>query len=90
MAKLADVSLSTVSLVLNNKPNVTAEMRERVLGAAVALGYRQKIIGHSPMMSGLSTVGLLTKRRKREQLIVNPFYSYVIDGVEHASAITSI
>lgn len=82
IARLADVSLSTVSLVLNNKANVTPEMRERVLNAASSLGYRKKISANSPVATGLSTVGVLTKRRQHDQLITNPFYSYVVDGVE--------
>lgn len=82
IAKLADVSLSTVSLVLNNRPNVTPEMRERVLKAAETLGYRQKIVTHTPLVSGLKTIGLLTKRQYGEPLIINPFYSHVIAGVE--------
>jgi len=57
-------------------------MRERVLEAALRLGYRQKFIGNSPVASGLTTVGVLTKRRKSDQLISNPFYSYVMDGIE--------
>ncbi len=82
IARIAGVSLSSVSLVLNNKPNVTPEMRERVLNAASTLGYRHRVAGNTPLVTTLSTVGLLTKRRQDDQLIVNPFYSYIIDGVE--------
>ena len=40
IAKLADVSKSTVSLVLNDKPGVSAELKQTVLRAATELGYR--------------------------------------------------
>src|SRR5262245_38566025 len=83
IASAADVSLSTVSYVLNNRANVSPEMRERVLKAASDLGYRQKIVSNSPVAHGLATVGVLTKRRKGDQMTGNPFYSYIIDGVEH-------
>lgn len=39
VAKNADVSLATASRVLNGKPHVRADVRERVLGAARDLGY---------------------------------------------------
>lgn len=83
VAKLADVALSTVSQVLNNKPNVSPETRERVLAAATALGYRQRVTVDSPFVPQLTTVGLLTKRRDNDPLVVNPFYSHIIAGVEH-------
>lgn len=82
IARQADVALSTVSQVLNNKPSVSAELRERVLQVAHELGYRQKVTSASPIKSQLSTVGLLTKRFDGDALVVNPFYSYIIAGVE--------
>lgn len=39
VARRAGVAKSTVSLVLNNRPGASAEMRRRVLDAAKALGY---------------------------------------------------
>lgn len=83
IAAYADVAVSTVSQVLNNKANVTPEMRERVLHAANELGYRQKLISDSPMLPQISTVGVLTKRRGTDPLTLNPFYAPIIAGVEH-------
>jgi LacI family transcriptional regulator len=42
IAKLADVSIATVSLVLNNKPGVGKETRERVLELAHELQYEKR------------------------------------------------
>ncbi|MDX2079018.1 MAG: LacI family DNA-binding transcriptional regulator [bacterium] len=78
----ADVALSTVSETLNNKPGVSAEMRQRVLMAATELGYRSKITIDHPMATDVKTVGLLTKRFRGDALIINPFYSYIIAGAE--------
>ena len=82
IAQQADVALSTVSQVLNNKPGVSMELRKHVLGVASELGYRQKITIDAPLASQLEVVGILTKRNNSEPLEVNPFYSYVIAGAE--------
>ena len=83
IARQADVALSTVSQVLNNKPGVSPEMRQRVLKTASDLGYRQKIEIDSPVVPMLNAVGLLTKRYNGDPLMVNPFYSYIIAGAEN-------
>jgi LacI family transcriptional regulator len=82
IAQQADVALSTVSQVLNNKPGVSADLRKRVLEVASELGYRQKIMVDAPLASQLEVVGILTKRSNGEPLEVNPFYSYVLAGAE--------
>lgn len=50
VAARAEVSIKTVSRVMNNEPNVRPAMRERVLEAAKALGY-------SPNLSARSLAG---------------------------------
>lgn len=82
IARQADVALSTVSQVLNNKAGVSPELRQRVLEAANELGYRQKISIDSPLSSELSVIGILTKRHVSEPPQINPFYTYVILGAE--------
>ncbi len=82
IARQANVALSTVSQVLNNKPNVSPETRQVVLEAAAALGYQQKVAVDSPVVPRLSTVGLLARRRENDPITLNPFYSYIIAGTE--------
>jgi len=82
IAKHADVALSTVSQVLNNKPGVSTEMRQRVLVAADEVGYRPKVTIEAPMASEIKTIGLLTKWNDDGPLRINPFYSHVIAGAE--------
>ncbi len=45
MALLAGVSWKTVSNVVNNRPNVSARTREKVLAAISELGYRPNLAG---------------------------------------------
>lgn len=47
VAARADVSIKTVSRVMNNEPNVRPQMRERVLEAASALGYAPNLSARS-------------------------------------------
>lgn len=82
IADHADVALSTVSQVLNNKPNVSPEMRHRVLAAAADLGYRSRVSSQSPLSVDIKTIGFLTKRRNGDALNINPFYSPIIAGAE--------
>jgi LacI family transcriptional regulator len=82
IAKRADVALSTVSQVLNNRPGVALETRHRVLEVAAELGYRQRIVSDSIISPRLSTIALLTKRHDGDPVHINPFYSYVLAGAE--------
>jgi len=82
IAKQADVAVSTVSQVINNKSGVSSKMRQRVLAAAEALGYQQKVIVETPISPEMKTIGLLTKRENGTPLSINPFYSYILAGAE--------
>ena len=83
IAQHANVALSTVSQVFNNKPNVTAEMRQHVLEVATQLGYSKSAHPNQLAKSRLSTVGLLTKSRVGgNSMLMNPFYSHIIVSVE--------
>ncbi|PJF39796.1 MAG: hypothetical protein CUN55_13570 [Phototrophicales bacterium] len=84
IAKEAGVSLSTVSQVLNNRPNVAPQTRQHVLKVAEELGYRPKVEVAHTVVPQLSTIGLLTRSTKGEEpLIANPFYSQIIAGAEN-------
>jgi len=47
VARLAEVSMKTVSRVINKEPNVRDELRERVTQAATMLGYRPNFSARS-------------------------------------------
>lgn len=83
VAEMAGVSIGTASQALNNRPNVSPETKSRVVDAAKALGYPIKDMSNA-FETTLSVIGMLTKHDYglKNELIVNPFYSYVELGVE--------
>jgi len=58
VAKLAGVSVSTVSLVLNNKSYVSPETKTKVLVAAKKLGYAPSAIARKFTTGKTNTIGL--------------------------------
>jgi len=85
IAQESGVSLSTVSLVLNDKPGLPQETRMRVLTVARELGYEFRTV--PPMMmkpTVLKTIGMLVKRAQGDSAppSANVFFSHVIHGIE--------
>jgi LacI family transcriptional regulator len=77
VARLAGVSKSTVSRVLNeNMHYMRPETRERVAQAISVLGYNPSSVARSLISKRTHAVGLLVSD------ISNPFYADVIHGVE--------
>lgn len=77
VARLAGVSLKTVSRVVNDEPGVHSATAARVHLAIERLGYRRNV-GARNLRSGLSTgmIGVITED------IGNPFYSLLVRAVE--------
>ena len=77
VADLAGVSLKTVSRVFNHEPNVRPDVRVRVEGAVVSLGFRRNIVAKN-LRTGLHTsrVGLVIAD------LLNPFYTAIATAVE--------
>jgi len=71
VAASAGVSTATVSLVLNNKPGVNANTREKVLKASGALGYTPNGIAQQLATRRSLTIGLIVTD------IENPFFAAV-------------
>lgn len=59
VARRAGVSSATVSRVLGNKPNVSEEMRQRVLRAVEELGYRPNRVARSLRVQQSNIIGLV-------------------------------
>lgn len=86
VAKLAHVSRTTVSFILNNVPGVSisAATRQRVLDAAKELSYSPNVAGKK-LVSGKSyTIGLVLCQSP-EQIFTDAFLPQVILGVEQAA-----
>ena len=87
IARRSNASAATVSLVLRQKPGISSETRRRVLDAAAALGYRRTL----PPATAATTlnIGLILRVRTnppgQEQMSVNPFYSWVLTGIDAAA-----
>jgi len=76
IAKKAEVSTASVSRVINNAPNVSEELRKKVMSLIDEVGYKPNSIGKQLRTS------------KSEKILVvlptlsNPFYATIIKGIE--------
>ncbi len=68
IAEKAQVSESTVSLVMNNRPGVNARTREKVLAIAQEIGYVPNSIARSLALKKSNIIGLVITD------VENPFY----------------
>jgi len=76
IARLANVSHTTVSRALNNKSRIRAETKEKILSIARELNYRPDFIARSLVMKRTKTLGLVITT------IANPFYTELSKGIE--------
>ncbi len=76
VARLAGVSIQTVSMVVNDKAVVSPETRDRILAAIDELGYRPQAVGRSLRTGSTRTIGLFVSD------ITNPFFARMADAVE--------
>ncbi len=81
VANEAGVSLSTVSLVINNKPGVSPDRRERVLRAIKTLGYTG---GSQPNAVETKVLGLLMESLS-EASRADGYYTRVVAGIEETA-----
>jgi len=84
IARKSGVSLTTVSLVLRDKPGINEETRRRVLDVARELGYRRRSQSEAPTGQQIQQLGVITKTYVGEPPGANPFYGPVVAGIEAA------
>ncbi|RKX77895.1 MAG: LacI family transcriptional regulator [Spirochaetes bacterium] len=88
VARLAGVSIATVSRVINNSPHkVNRETRGRVLKVIQDLGYRPNALAKSLLNKKTMTIGVIIPD------ISNPYYAEILRGIqdvaeEHGYAVT--
>jgi len=76
IARLANVSHTTVSRALNNKSRIRPETKEKILSIARELNYRPNFVARSLVMKRTKTLGLVITN------IANPFYTELAQGIE--------
>ncbi len=80
VAKLAHVSRSVVSRVLNNHPNVSEEAKQRVLEIVEKYNYRPNTVARSLATRSTYQIGVLTSRIGEESL-GNGYWSLLYLGI---------
>ena len=78
VARRAGVAVGTVSRVVNNRPDVNQELRERVLRALEELNYRPNARARSFARNSSPIVSFILSNRD----FLHPFHSHVLQGVE--------
>lgn len=79
VARLAGVSRSTVSRVVNNQPNVHAETRERVWQAIQQSGYRPHAVARSLVTNRTHIIGMVIPEAVTT-LFADPFFPLLLRG----------
>ena len=80
VARLAGVSVASVSFALNGQPGVAEETRRRILAAAAELGYRANPQAQALRRGRTTTYGLVIRN------FSNPFFLEVLTGAEQAAS----
>lgn len=80
IAKLANVSKTTVSRVLNNKPDIQPETKERIKKIIAEYDYHPNVFAKAISHRKSNTIGLLIPY-SANYVFSNPFYYEVIRGI---------
>lgn len=83
ISQMAQVSPSTVSRVINDYPNVSQAVRERVMTAVRETGYQPNPAARSLALGKSQVFGLIIPK-SAASVCADPFFSYVIQGVAAA------
>jgi LacI family transcriptional regulator len=76
VAKIAGVTMMTVSRAINNKPGVGANVRRQILDIAKEIDYQPNQIARGLATNQTNTVGLVVPDN------TNPFFAQIARGVE--------
>src|SRR5579863_3029628 len=79
VARESDVSVFTVSAVVNHKAHVGKKLRDRVEAAIRKLNYRPNLVARSLAKRQTHTIGMVVPD------IANPFFPMVVRGAEDAA-----
>src|SRR5258708_12638736 len=76
IAKFCGVSHTTVSMVINQNPRISAETREKVMAAIKKFNYYPNVAARSLVMSRTNTIGIFGT------MFDSPYYNKIIRGIE--------
>ncbi|MFT5872922.1 MAG: DNA-binding LacI/PurR family transcriptional regulator [Clostridium sp.] len=82
VAKLANVSPSTVSRVIADNPKISDETKQKVYKALKEMDYHPNAIARSLVSKTTKTIGLILPNTD-EDLFVNPFFIQIMRGISH-------
>ncbi|MTI49203.1 MAG: LacI family transcriptional regulator [Firmicutes bacterium] len=80
VAKIANVSPSTVSRVIANNPKISNQTKQKVYSAMEELNYHPNAIARSLANKSTKTLGLILPNTS-ENLFANPFFIQVMRGI---------
>ena len=84
IGRIAGVSRSTVSRVINHKANVNPAVRERVLTVIERTGYSPNVLARSLVSGRTGVIGLVIPSQVHS-LFEDPYFSRLIQGISSAS-----
>ena len=88
IAKLANVSQSTVSKALNDKPDVSAETKKRIIELAKQHDFIPNAFGKGLKSQTSENIGVIFCR-EMQPLSGNPFFSRILEkGLKNFTGIT--
>lgn len=76
IARLAGVSVTTVSRALNNAPEINSQTRERVLQVCREQGYRSNLLARSLVSSRTRVLGVILPE------LSGPFHASIVLHLE--------
>jgi len=88
LAKLANVSKSTVSKALNDRPDISSETKHKIQEIARQYNYTPNAFGKSLKSKITKNIGVIFTREKYP-LSNNPFFSRILEGIEAELALNN-
>jgi DNA-binding LacI/PurR family transcriptional regulator len=82
IAKMANVSCTTVSRVLNNKADVNEETRARILELIEKYQFQPNVFARGIQSNKSNCIGLIIPR-ELDYIMTNSFYAEIIRGIVH-------
>ena len=89
VAKEANVSVATISYVLNGKESISEETRDRVKAAIQKLDYVPDLNARSLSQKNSKLIGVVLPQTEpgSRLMLTNPFYSEIVSSIEYSARV---